>query len=132
MRISEVAVRSGLTTSTLRYYDAIGLIKARRESNGYRVYDEEVLEQLAFVGEAKQLDLLLPEIGELLKVIGDDTCTRVRDLLHPQLAQRLREVDDRLEVLQQLRRRLAAATEAVGACPDHDDPCQTECMVLER
>ncbi len=99
MRISEVAARSGLSTSTLRYYDSIGLIAARREANGYRTYDEAVLEQLSFVDEAKQLDLPL------------------------------RELDQRLAVLEQLRRRLSEATSRVRACPDHSGSCRSECML---
>lgn len=129
MRISEVASRSGLSTSTLRYYDAIGLIAARRETNGYRTYDEAVLEQLSFIGEAKQLDLPLPEIAELLGVLDGETCTRVRDVLQPKLEQRLREVDERLATLRHLRQRLATATDRVGACPDSEGSCRTECML---
>lgn len=131
MRISEVAARSGLSTSTLRYYDSIGLIEAQREPNGYRTYDETVLEQLSFIDEAKQLNLPLPEIAELLGVVSGDTCTRVRDVLHPKLEQRLREVDERLKVLQQLRRRLAEATDRVGACPDYEGSCRTECVLAD-
>ncbi|MBI4901291.1 MAG: MerR family transcriptional regulator [Actinobacteria bacterium] len=47
MRISQVARSTGIPTTTLRYYDSLGLIGARRESNGYRSYDETVLERLS-------------------------------------------------------------------------------------
>ncbi|MDL5203886.1 MerR family transcriptional regulator [Streptomyces sp. ALI-76-A] len=43
MRIGELAARAGTTTRTLRYYEARGLLPAKRNGNGYRVYDEDDL-----------------------------------------------------------------------------------------
>ncbi|GAA2224665.1 MerR family transcriptional regulator [Streptomyces amakusaensis] len=40
MRIGELARRAGTTTRTLRYYEARGLLPARRAVNGYRDYDD--------------------------------------------------------------------------------------------
>lgn len=130
MRVSEVAERSGIPATTLRYYDSIGLIDAHREPNGYRAYDDGVLERLAFVEAAKQLDLALPEIAELLIVVEGETCTQVRDALHPKLTDRLREVDAHLARLRLLRSRLVAATRRVAACPDSGASCRSECMLL--
>lgn len=129
MRISEVATRSGVPASALRYYESIGLIAAQREPNGYRTYDAGVLDQLAIIGAARQLDLPLDEIGELLTVVEGDTCTRVREALQPKLEQRLREVDEHLATLQQLRGRLVEATNSVAACPDAGRSCRSECML---
>ncbi|MEU6280346.1 MerR family transcriptional regulator [Streptomyces sp. NPDC047028] len=41
MRIGELAARAGTTTRTLRYYEARGLLPARRDEHGYRTYDED-------------------------------------------------------------------------------------------
>jgi DNA-binding transcriptional MerR regulator len=46
MRIGELAARAGTTTRTLRYYEARGLLPARRTGNGYRTYDEDDLRLL--------------------------------------------------------------------------------------
>jgi DNA-binding transcriptional MerR regulator len=46
MRIGELAARAGTTTRTLRYYEARGLLPARRGHNGYRTYDEDDLKLL--------------------------------------------------------------------------------------
>ncbi|MGW1955500.1 MerR family transcriptional regulator [Streptomyces sp. NPDC001920] len=46
MRIGELAARAGTTTRALRYYEARGLLPARRGENGYRTYDESDLELL--------------------------------------------------------------------------------------
>lgn len=119
-----------MPASTLRYYERIGLIASERERNGYRDYNAQVLDRLALVDSAKQLNLSLPEIADLLGVVEDDTCTQVRDSLRPRLAERLREVDERLATLQRLRGRLVAASRRVDACPDSGDRCRSECMLL--
>ncbi|MFF7748346.1 MerR family transcriptional regulator [Streptomyces sp. NPDC007971] len=41
MRIGELAARAGTTTRTLRYYEARGLLPARRDDKGHRTYDED-------------------------------------------------------------------------------------------
>ncbi|MEV5434377.1 MerR family transcriptional regulator [Streptomyces sp. NPDC052701] len=46
MRIGELAARAGTTTRTLRYYEARGLLPARRTGNGHRTYDESDLRLL--------------------------------------------------------------------------------------
>jgi MerR-like DNA binding protein len=49
MRISELADRVGVPTSTVRYYERIGLIGApSRTGSGYRAYDEESATRLLF------------------------------------------------------------------------------------
>lgn len=130
MRISEIARRSGVPATTLRFYETVDLIAADRGVNGYRDYDETVLERLSFIHGAKQLDLSLSEISELLKVVEGESCTQVRETLRPKLAERLREVDVRLSVLQHLRDRLAAANRHVTACPDSGERCRTECALM--
>lgn len=130
VRISEIARRSGVPATTLRFYEAEGLIAAGRGVNGYRDYGEDVLERLSFIQGAKQLDLSLPEIAEMLEVVEGDSCTQVRETLRPMLTDRLRQVDERLTVLQHLRDRLSHVNEHVAACPDRGDQCRTECALM--
>lgn len=130
MRIAEAAARAGVPATTLRYYETIGLLQPGREANGYRTYDEAALTRLAFIDTAKHLDLSLPEIAALLPVIVEDTCTQVREALHPRLVDRLEEVDRHLESLRSLRARLVAATQQVAACPDSSRTCRSKCAQL--
>ena len=83
MRISEVSARSGVPATTLRYYESVGLLAPQRMDNGYRVYSEHTLEQLAFIDAAKELGLELPEIKDLLDLADTGTCTKVKAALHP-------------------------------------------------
>ncbi|MFB9653405.1 MerR family transcriptional regulator [Pseudarthrobacter sp. NPDC092184] len=130
MRISELAAASGVPATTLRYYESVGLLTAKRGSNGYRDYDIDALDQLSFIEAAKQLDLSLFEIVDLLTVIEAESCTQVREVLHPRLQQRLLEVDKRLASLRLLRDRLDTAVAKVSACPDSGRSCRSECALL--
>ncbi|WP_066039530.1 MerR family transcriptional regulator [Herbiconiux solani] len=66
--ISEIAGLTGVTSRTLRHYDAIGLIAPSRVgANGYRYYDEGALVRLQRVLLLRELGLGLPTIAELLE-----------------------------------------------------------------
>ena len=41
MRISQLATRTGVPATTLRYYESAGLLPAGRTAAGYRVYGQE-------------------------------------------------------------------------------------------
>lgn len=127
MRISEVTARSGVPATTLRYYEDLGLITSRRAVNGYREYEDSVLNQLEFIATAKKLDMDLDEIGWLSQVTETGTCTTVRDSLRPVLSQRLVQVEENIERLTNMRNLLTMALDHVVSCPDSDQPCKSEC-----
>ena len=62
LTISEVARRSGVRASTIRYYESINVLPAPRRANGRRRYDEAILERLAFIQVAARLGFTLSEI----------------------------------------------------------------------
>lgn len=130
MRISELAAVSGVPATTLRYYESVGLVTAERGRNGYRTYDDGARTQLSFIEAAKQLGMSLPEIVDLLAVIEGESCTGVREVLHPRLQQRLLEVERRIANLRLLRDRIDGAVTRVGACPDSGRSCRSECALL--
>lgn len=66
MSIGEVAERTGIPASTLRYYEQIGVLPSARRVNGQRRYPPETLRLLAIVQMAKQANFSLAEIRELL------------------------------------------------------------------
>ena len=88
MRIAEVAQRTGVPATTLRYYEEIGLLApAGRSGNGYREYADRDLEKLAFITRAKQLDISLDELRELVGV-WDDDCSEVQHRMTAVIASR--------------------------------------------
>ncbi|ROL70017.1 MerR family transcriptional regulator [Pseudomonas chlororaphis] len=66
MKIGELEARSGASRHTLRYYEQIGLISPVRQTNNYRVYTEQTLQDLDFIQRAQSMGFSLGEIGEIL------------------------------------------------------------------
>ena len=66
MTIGEVAEIAEVATSTLRYYEDIGLITPHRRMNGRRRYLPDVLSVLALIQLAKDANFTLDEIKELI------------------------------------------------------------------
>ena len=104
LTIGEVARRSGVAASALRYYEDRGLIASerdrRRRTAGTR---GAVIRRVAFIVFAQRVGLTLEEIGEeLAKLPTDRVPGRAR--LGPAVAARgRRRIDDRIEELQRLQ-----------------------------
>ncbi len=72
--IHEIARAAGTTSRTLRHYDDLGLLKARRSRhNGYRYYDQEALVRLQRILLLRDLGLSLASIREILDGQHDAT-----------------------------------------------------------
>jgi DNA-binding transcriptional MerR regulator len=132
MTISELSARSGVPTSTLRYYEAEGLLPAGRASNGYRVYGPAAVDRLAFIAQAKHLDLPLSSVRELADAWESEPCQSVRARYRPMLAEHAAQVDERRRALDALRSTLATAVGRLDALPDRDEPCDDRCTGLDR
>jgi MerR family transcriptional regulator, redox-sensitive transcriptional activator SoxR len=63
LTISEVARRSGVAASALRFYEARGLIRSERAGSGHRRYPRAALRRIAFIVFAQRIGLSLEEIG---------------------------------------------------------------------
>ncbi|MFF8974564.1 MerR family transcriptional regulator [Streptomyces sp. NPDC014995] len=61
MRIGELAARAGTTTRALRYYEARGLLPARRDELGHRAYDERDLRLLQQIRTLRDVGFDLEE-----------------------------------------------------------------------
>jgi MerR family redox-sensitive transcriptional activator SoxR len=70
LTIGEVAAVAGVQTSTLRYYESIGILPQPHRVSGQRRYSRDVLPILAVIQLAKEANFSLPEIKELL--YGED------------------------------------------------------------
>ncbi|MGW3661028.1 heavy metal-responsive transcriptional regulator [Streptomyces sp. NPDC005151] len=98
-RISQLAERSGVPATTLRFYETAGLLPAERTASGYRIYGEDAVERLAFISSAKVLGLPLEEIRDLLGVWEQGVCAAVRARMLPLVADRIADADRRLAEL---------------------------------
>ncbi|MET9558261.1 MerR family transcriptional regulator [Streptomyces sp. NPDC006645] len=130
MRISQLAERSGVPATTLRFYENAGLLSAGRTPAGYRMYGEDAVERLAFIGAAKHLGLPLEEIVELLAVWQAGTCWEVRADLRPRIAARLAEAELRAAELAAFTASLNTALAHLDALPDRAGRCDPGCGFL--
>lgn len=130
MRISQLAERSGVPATTLRFYEASGLLRAGRTGSGYRVFGEEAVARLAFIDAAKRLGLPLEEIAELLTVWEAGACAQVKADLRPRIAARLAEAEQRSAELTGFAAALQGALAHLDALPDRAEPCDPQCVFL--
>lgn len=108
LKIGEVARQSGIGIEALRFYEKSGLLdRPGRTYSGYRLYDEAVLERLAFIKKAQLLGFTLDEIKQLIehKRAGENPCAEVREVVKTRLV----ELDERIEQMLRYRDELAAA-----------------------
>jgi MerR family Zn(II)-responsive transcriptional regulator of zntA len=74
LTIGQLAKRTGLRTSALRYYEEQGLLQpATRTDAGYRLYNESAEQTLRFISRAQRLGFSLSEIEQLLQGLAGDT-----------------------------------------------------------
>lgn len=77
LTIGEVAARSGVAASALRFYEERGLIGSERASSGHRRFNRPVIRRVAFIVFAQRVGLTLDEIhDELAKLPADRVPTR--------------------------------------------------------
>jgi MerR family transcriptional regulator, redox-sensitive transcriptional activator SoxR len=105
--ISEVARRSGVAASALRYYEERGLIRAERLGSGHRRFPRATLRRIAFIVFAQRVGLTLEEIGDELARLPDDRVPGRADWSALSQAWAAR-IDDRIAELERLRAGLTA------------------------
>jgi MerR family copper efflux transcriptional regulator len=121
LKIGEVSQASGTGIEALRFYERSGLLgKPLRSMSGYRLYDEGVLERLAFIKKAQTLGFSLDEIKRIIKDAqsGASPCDDVREIVR----RRLDELDERMREIKRYRKELAQTLEEwdkVGRAPGH-------------
>ncbi len=119
MNIGEAADASGLPAKTIRYYEEIGLIRPRRDANGYRAFAPRDVHKLAFLARARALGFSVEECRALLGLYEDETRASedVKRLAQGHLAR----IDAKIGELQSLRVTLADLIEACAG--DHRPDC---------
>jgi MerR family redox-sensitive transcriptional activator SoxR len=116
--ISELAARSGVAASALRYYEALGLISSTRTSGNQRRYRRSVLRRVAVIRAARAMGVPLAEIASALRTLPGSRDATPEDWTR--LSSRWREeLSSRIEILERLRDQL---TSCIGC----------GCLSLER
>lgn len=71
--IGEIADKAGIATSTIRYYEEIGLLPPAERVSGKRRYNKGILDKLRVILLAKQVGFSIGEIQTLLHEFPDNT-----------------------------------------------------------
>jgi len=112
--IGEAASRSGLTVKTIRYYEEIGLIAPlqRKGSNeasvGRRVFDEDDIERLVLIKQARLMDFSLDQIKVLLESMAAGCGCKIKPLLKTFIESKREQISERIRDLESLRDKLDA------------------------
>jgi MerR family redox-sensitive transcriptional activator SoxR len=105
LTIGEVAARSGVAPSALRFYEAEGLIAARRTEGNQRRYDRSMLRRIAFIQAGRAAGIPLERIHAALETLPNDRSPNTRDWQRLSRSWRA-DLDRRIATLQALRARL--------------------------
>ncbi len=109
--IGELAKAADVPSSTVRYYERTGILKARsRSASNYRLYSEEDAQRLRFIRAAQATGLTLEDVKELLRPAP---CGRVQGVIEG----RLETVEARMRELRHVRRVLRRSLEE---CREHE------------
>ncbi len=119
MNIGEVERLAGLPAKTIRYYEEIGLIRPRREANGYRRFAETDLHKLRFLQRARGLGFSIEDCRALLSLYEDES--RASGDVKAIASGHLERIDAKIAELRSLRRVLASLIETCHG--DHRPDC---------
>ncbi len=106
--IGELARIAQVPTSTVRYYERVGLLQPRgRTAGNYRMYDDESLRRLRFIRSAQAIGFTLNDVKVLIAIPTSSalSCRRVQALIEARLA----EIEQKLRDLRHVQRVLKSA-----------------------
>jgi MerR family copper efflux transcriptional regulator len=121
MNIGQAAATSGVSAKMIRHYEGIGLLDAPlRSDNGYRVYNQDDLKQLAFIRHARDVGFALAQIRSLLELWRDRerASADVKRIAVDQISalkKRKREIETMIAGLEELTS--ACHGDSRAACP---------------
>jgi MerR family redox-sensitive transcriptional activator SoxR len=110
MTITDVARRSGVNSSALRFYESRGLIASERAGSGHRRYLRGVLRRIAFIVFAQKVGLSLDEIAAELAKLPHNRVPERADWAKLS-ASWTKRVDERIAELERLKTGL---TQCIG------------------
>src|SRR5260221_10794999 len=130
MRIGELARRSGLSNSSIRFYEAKGLLTTvARKANGYREYPAEALMTLRIIIGAQRSGFSLDEIRQVLP--SDLTNWHGRDLIGA-LRRKIADIARMEKQLSESKKRLHALIRKIERKPDGRDCADNTRRLLKQ
>lgn len=120
MKIGELAERSGIAASAIRYYEKAGLMpRPGRGANGYRAYDEAALARINLIQIGQQLGFTLEAIRAVTMLEGEALHAGLVQSLDARLLdieQMMQKLVEQRAALQDTKKQIQATWEK-GECP---------------
>ena len=105
LSIGDLARRTGLSVSAIRFYETRGLVAPVRNNGGQRRFRRADIRRLSFVLIAQQLGFSIAEIGSALSTLPDNRAPSLKDWTR--ISRRFRKtLDERIASMERLRDRL--------------------------
>lgn len=115
LSIGQVAAQAGIRTSSIRYYESVGILPEAERVSGQRRYTLDVLTRLGFIDVAQQAGFSLDEIRELLDGSADERASARLQVL---ARRKLRDVEHLITRAEAMKGWLQAAGDC--ECPALD------------
>ena len=121
MLIHELSIKTGLSPHTIRFYEKSGLVKGKRDvtvkSNNYFHYDEETVEKLEFINDAKSVGFTISEIGQIIDAWYNNKYSK-KEKLHI-LDEKLVALETKLKEIKEMKKLISQFKGDVisGQCP---------------
>lgn len=106
LTIGQMATRSGVAVSALRYYESLGIITPHRTAGGQRRYPRRDLRKVSFLIAAQKFGLTLPQIAAMLADLPEGRAPNAADWARISDGFR-RDLDQRIAHLTKLRNNLS-------------------------
>ena len=125
MNISDVAKKTGLTSKAIRFYEEKGLVTPPlRSENGYRSYNQQHLDELTLLRQARQGGFNLEECRELIFLFNDPS--RHSADVKRRTLEKVAEIERHISELQGMRTQLLALADS---CPGDDS---ADCPIIDN
>jgi MerR family redox-sensitive transcriptional activator SoxR len=120
LTVGQVAARSGVAITALRFYEARGLISSQRNSGNQRRYKRDVLRRVALIKTAQKLGIPLASIQTAFETLPQDRTPAMEDWNRLSLSWKA-DLDERIDRLTALRDQLSGCIGcgclSMDACP---------------
>lgn len=131
LKIGDLKQRTGVTVSTLRYYENLGLLPpALRSDSGYRYFNDSAVQRVLFIKKAQTLNFSLTEIQEIFNSHdrGAAVCSIVKDLIDRKIS----HLDNEIHKLLESKQRLESHRDRWSTYPNDIPSSESICTLIEE
>ena len=127
LKIGEISKITGVSVSTLRYYEEIGLLKpACKSSTKYRYYRKDDIQLIIFIKKAQNIGFTLDEIKLIFseRSSGKSPCPKVRDLAQRKIMELRAKIKDLKLIERDLKRYILNCCNEEDSKPHESNVCK--------